>query len=126
MVINPHTPLVLKMSLLGSKSRVWEQSGIQSPRAQEPQRRHDPGEEASIPSQGKEEPVASEVPLLSLALSLFAKCTYGKKSKITACWLEKRFVSLNKSHFLLLCLLPVQASLHGHWEQHFGPWLAAH
>lgn len=126
MVISLHMPLLLKMSLLGSKSRVWEQSTIQSPRAQEPQRRCDPGEEASIPSQGKEEHVTREVPLLSLALSLFTKCAYGKKSKITACWLEKQFVSLNKSHFLLLCLLPVQASLHGHWEQHFGPWLAVY
>lgn len=81
MVISLHMPLVLKMPLLGSKSRVWEQRAIQSPRAQEPQRRCDPGEEASIPSQGKEEHVTREVPLLSLALSLLQNVHMAKSPR---------------------------------------------
>lgn len=38
---------------------------------------------------------------VSVSLSLSEKHAYGKKSKITACWPRKQFVSLNKRHFLL-------------------------
>lgn len=64
-----------------------------------------------FPLQGKEE----HMTMGALLLSLSKKCTDGKKSKITACWPGEQFVSLNKSHFLLFCLLMVPVSIHGHW-----------